>query len=134
MDKALLENLGWQAAGYLISLALPFLLFETLRLLRSKAAGTQWQAVERVVERAVGGAEQYLSTTAGVQKKAWVLLVVQGWLDAHHVKLDAAAIDALIESAVRDQKMWGSYAADPAPAPVDPARLAALADTDKRAG
>jgi len=72
-------------------------------LARANSAGTRWALIEQLAESTVRAAEQYLSTSDGKAKKAYCLTVIQSWLAAHGLAVDARDIDTAIESAVYSQ-------------------------------
>ena len=64
---------------------------------RSRTSSTQQAEIDAWVRIAVTAAEQiYTGSGRGAEKKAYV----QQWLADHKINVDAAALDAMIESAV----------------------------------
>jgi hypothetical protein len=57
---------------------------------------------------AVKAAEQAHLAKLITDKKPYALAALQALLDTNHIKLDATALDAAIEAAVKDMKDWSS--------------------------
>lgn len=71
-----------------------------VRYFKAHTTAAQYAALRQVVGDTVQAAEQYLSSSDGKAKRAWVLSLVQAWLTANHVTIDAALVEATLQSAV----------------------------------
>lgn len=79
-----------------------------------KIGEQNWRLLENYVQLAVKTAEQFglkgELENIGTEKKAYVLDVVQEFLDAHKIEASATDIELMLEGALRDgvHKSWDS--------------------------
>jgi len=90
--------MDWGAIiGAIITIAVAAITVAVVPWLREKLSAEQLAVVQRWVSIAVLAAEQIFGSGTGAKKKAYVL----EWLTARGIKLDAEALDAMIEAAVK---------------------------------
>ncbi len=90
----------WSLLQTVLVIGIPIAIAAGVRYFSAHATGANYAAFRAVMSDAVKAAEQYLSTSDGLAKKAWVLGIVQTWLTANHVSIDATVVNAALESAV----------------------------------
>ena len=90
--------MDWGAIiGAIITIAVAAITVAVVPWLREKLSAEQLAVVQRWVSIAVLAAEQIFGSGTGAKKKAYVLEL----LTARGIKLDAEALDAMIEAAVK---------------------------------
>lgn len=87
--------------------------------IKAHTTDAQVGALQRIAAIAVNAAEQLYGEAEGEQKKAYALAYIQAELDSRGIKVDVAALDALIEAAVMEQ--FNFPAVEPTEPPADPA-------------
>jgi len=116
MTQAQLISLGWQLAGWLVALALPFgirWLYAQSQLTVTDKRSAVLKLVGQVAVTAVTALEQSPVMT-NPEKKQAALKFVGDYLGQHGIQIPLAQIDAAIESAVATETQH-TPPADPAP-------------------
>ncbi len=102
----------------LISVAVPVITAAVVALVRQAVAQgkaqlsqTQLSLIDGVLRMFVRAAEQYdlsgAMRIAGKEKKDWVVMRAQNWLDGQGVKIDVGTLEHLVESAVLSELNMG---------------------------
>lgn len=115
-----LVNLGWQLAGWGVSLLIviggPLLAKALNDRLKASTSATQYRTLQLYAGDLVHAAEQYLASSTGQAQKAWVMTALEAYLKARGWSVPLSMLDGLVESNVHYMKALGA----PLPAaPVD---------------
>lgn len=108
----------WSLLQAILVIGIPIAVAAGVRYFSAHATGANYAAFRAVMSDAVKAAEQYLAGSDGRAKKAWVLGIVQTWLTANHVTIDATVVEAALESAVFTDTAHADVPPGAVPAPL----------------